>query len=325
MKLANNSLDLVKGYTKASVIAFVLMTCSEMDLETEWDKILPFAPFLDRAWLLPMHLMVDQNAASQSFENLTLSYRGSERQSPSVLSLALQMSHVMTFKSESGLHPKEWNTETRLRSVVDELHSRAGFLSKWQLDQDKFKAVLNLLVGSTPESRAVITCHLNHHKYQFSAFSSDLLRNPRWLTGAYPSKAGQNLKALLTVKPESQVWFLKNHVHTFVNNVRRVKMSSRNRMRATPAEWEKAVDYTCVMYEIYQLAREFHAADETALNKSLDAVFQAFMARRCKGASYQVSSKSTKSRDVKVSRSKYISQHQSTSLRIEVLTCYGKR
>jgi len=53
------------------------------------------------------------------------------------------------------------------------------------------------------------------------------------------------------------------------------------------------------MYEIYQLAKEFHAADETAMSKSLDAVYQAFMARRCKGASCQVaihhyfSSKST--------------------------------
>eukprot|EP00435_Cladocopium_sp_Y103_P014194 s1878_g3.t1 len=222
LKLAYNSLDLVKGYTKASVIAFVLMTCSEMDLETEWDKIIPFGPFLDRAWLLPMHLMIDQNAASQSFTNLKLSYRGSERQSPSVLSLALQLSHIMTFKAESGLHQKDFNTETRLRLVVDELHSQDGFLAKWQVDGDKFKAILNLLVGTSLESRAV--------------------------------------------------WFLKNHVHTFLNNVRRVKMSSRNRMRSTPAEWEKAVDYTCVMYEIYQLAKEFHAADEVAMNKCLDTL-----------------------------------------------------
>lgn len=278
-KLANNTVDLVKGYTKASVICFVLLTCSELDLENDWDKILPFTRFLDRAWLLPMHLLVDQNPAARSFENLTLSYRGSERQAPSLLSLALQLSSVMTFKSESGLHPKEWNTEQRLRSVVDELHCREGFLAKWMLDGDKFRGIHNLLCGTTAESRSVIQAHLNYHKYQFSAFNSELLRNARWLTGAYPSKAGQNLKGILTIKEPTQVWFLKNHVHTFLNAVRKVKVSSRPRMRATIAEWEKAVDYTCVMYEVYQQAKEVHASDEALQTKVLNQLWDGFMAR----------------------------------------------
>lgn len=51
------SVDLVKGYTKASVIAFVLMVVSELDLDSEWQKVLPFCDFLDRAFLLPCHVL----------------------------------------------------------------------------------------------------------------------------------------------------------------------------------------------------------------------------------------------------------------------------
>ena len=56
LTLEYGSIDLVKGYTKASVMAFVLMVASELDLESEWEKVLPFCDFLDRAFLLPCHV-----------------------------------------------------------------------------------------------------------------------------------------------------------------------------------------------------------------------------------------------------------------------------
>ena len=55
MTLTEGSIDLVKGFTKASVIAFVLLSLAECDVNTEWAKIQPFCKFLDRAWLLPIH------------------------------------------------------------------------------------------------------------------------------------------------------------------------------------------------------------------------------------------------------------------------------
>ena len=55
MTLDRCSVDLVKGYTKASVIAFVVMAVSELDLEDDWEQIVPFMTFLDRAWLVPCH------------------------------------------------------------------------------------------------------------------------------------------------------------------------------------------------------------------------------------------------------------------------------
>lgn len=59
MKLSYGSVDIIKGYTKATVIALVVLTCSELDIdcESDWAKLEPFFPFLDRAWLLSAHAL----------------------------------------------------------------------------------------------------------------------------------------------------------------------------------------------------------------------------------------------------------------------------
>ena len=281
MKLENSTLDIIKGYTKASVICFILMGCAELDVNNpgDWEKLLPFTHFLDKAWLLPMNLMVDQTPEAQTYLNLTLSYRGSERQPPSILSLALQFSHLMTLKAENGQHPKEWNTEQRLRAIVDELHASDGFLSRWQIDCDKFKAINNMLVGTTKAARAAIAGLLNQHKWHFCAFTAELLRNSRWLCGASPTKTASNLKTMLTVTAENQVWFLKNHISTFLSNIRRVKQSARAKQRPTVQEWERLMDYTCVMYKVYTEAIDFHSGKSDEQHKCMNQVYEAFMSR----------------------------------------------
>ena len=50
------SVDLIKGYARASVIAFVVMVDAEIDLDAEYDKVKPFEAFLDKAFLLPSHV-----------------------------------------------------------------------------------------------------------------------------------------------------------------------------------------------------------------------------------------------------------------------------
>lgn len=57
-------------------------------------------------------MVLDKDEASKSYLNLQLSFRGSERQAPSVLTLAVTFSHVMESKSKSGEQstPKlDWN------------------------------------------------------------------------------------------------------------------------------------------------------------------------------------------------------------------------
>ena len=56
LTLADGSITVVKGFTKASVIAFVLLALSEIDVTREWSVLQPFVQFLDKAWLLPMNV-----------------------------------------------------------------------------------------------------------------------------------------------------------------------------------------------------------------------------------------------------------------------------
>lgn len=57
LQLTPCSLDIVKGYTKASVIAMVMLALTEYNPRNDDDfqKLIPFANFLDKSWLLPMH------------------------------------------------------------------------------------------------------------------------------------------------------------------------------------------------------------------------------------------------------------------------------
>ncbi|OLP75195.1 hypothetical protein AK812_SmicGene45046 [Symbiodinium microadriaticum] len=44
------------------------------------------------------------------------------------------------------------NTEESLKRVVEEFHSSNLMTAKYHLDTDKFRSVLNLIVGARPES-----------------------------------------------------------------------------------------------------------------------------------------------------------------------------
>lgn len=80
----------------------------------------------------------------QSFRNLSLSFRGSERQAPNILQLALRFSKVIE-RNASG---SSGNTEARLKRVIADFNASPGLHVKHQVEGDKERAVLNLIVGS---------------------------------------------------------------------------------------------------------------------------------------------------------------------------------
>ena len=80
----------------------------------------------------------------QSFRNLSLSFRGAERQAPSVLQIALRFSKIMERQSAS----MAGNTEARLKRVVAAFNSSPGLHVKHQLDSDKERTILNLIIGT---------------------------------------------------------------------------------------------------------------------------------------------------------------------------------
>lgn len=224
-------------------------------------------------------LMVNESGPARSFLNLQLSYRGSERQAPSVLSLALTFSSVMKQKADSGSHDKSMNTEQRLASVVSEFHNMNGMLSRWHIDADKLRAIMNLLMGTSAAARAALAMHLHFHKWAHSGLTAELLRSSRWLLGATPKGKGAYLKRVLTVCEESQVLFVQNYVNGFAIATRRVKPSSRARHRATVAEWDKLVDYVCVMHEVMREASSHFEQDPQKQKQILATLRDCCMAR----------------------------------------------
>eukprot|EP00439_Symbiodinium_sp_Y106_P041657 s1219_g5.t1 len=95
-----------------------------------------------------MHVSVDLTQ-QQSFAYLVLSYRGSELQAPSLISLSLGFGAVISAQEASNAVPAGWTVSRRLDHVLEALHGHghAGCLSKWNLDDVKRHAVPNFLCG----------------------------------------------------------------------------------------------------------------------------------------------------------------------------------
>ena len=98
----------------------------------------------------------NMDMAARSFRNLTLSFRGSERQSPNCLQLALRFSRIMEQRAQDGLHLPSASTEERLRDVVNSFHSSHGLAAKHRLDDEKFRSVLNIISGTCTDPRFCI-------------------------------------------------------------------------------------------------------------------------------------------------------------------------
>ena len=98
---------------------------------------------------LHTEMSFNMDEAQRSYRNLTLSYRGSERQPPNNLQLALRFSRVMEVRADEGLVVPTASTMERLRSVIAEFHA-SGLNPRHQLDDNKVQAIYNLIAGTCP-------------------------------------------------------------------------------------------------------------------------------------------------------------------------------
>lgn len=167
--------------------------------------------------------MVDASITSRSYTNLSLSFRGSERQAPSILSLALTFSKVMQDKASTGQHDGNLGTDARLKGIITEFNESPGVLSKWKIDSEKERAILNLLIGTSKGTRALIQSHLDYHKWAYCCCTSELLRSNRWLIGASRRGVKDYLKSVLTVSEVSQENFMTNMISNFAFQTRKTK------------------------------------------------------------------------------------------------------
>lgn len=104
------------------------------------------------------------------------------------------------------------------------------------------------------------------------------LRSTRWLLSASPRHAKEKLKILLTVDQDVQSSFLRNYITWFSSNTRKVKPAARGRLRLSVAEWDKLVDYTCVMRAVTKEIK-LSVASEEGQDRAIQLVEDAFMAR----------------------------------------------
>lgn len=223
--------------------------------------------------------MLDQTLQSRCFKNLQLSFRGAERQAPHVLSLALTFSKVMQGCADDGTHPSSWNTSDRLHAVIQSFNDQDGVLSKWAIDDEKEKAVLNLLIGTSPCARQIISGHLAFNKWRECSFSSELLKNSRWLLNAVPKGCKEPFKQLLVVDSNIQEQFLRNHIAHFAHATRKIRASAKSKQRASVQDWERCVNYTCIMEAVKKEVKIKFEDDTTLADAVVARVNEAFMSR----------------------------------------------
>ncbi|CAK9014066.1 Uncharacterized protein SCF082_LOCUS12189 [Durusdinium trenchii] len=197
----------------------------------------------------------NMDASSRSYRNLTLSYRGSERQSPNCLQLALRFSRIMEAKAAE--HPPGTSTVDRLNAVIAEFHNSPGLSAKHRLDEDKQRSVFNVLAGTCSEARHILQRHIDHVKWAHCAFSAEQLRGNRWMIGATP-KAGcpPALKKALTVTEQSQAMHFRLTIHCFIEGGRRLRASSRSRLRWASQQFDVHADLACMYSAVLDEARE---------------------------------------------------------------------
>ncbi|CAK9065937.1 Uncharacterized protein SCF082_LOCUS33655, partial [Durusdinium trenchii] len=301
-----HSVDLVKGWTRASAVLVILIAASELDLTdpAAIEKLRPLFPVLDKCWTVPVHFTFNMDEALRSFRNIQLSFRGSERQAPNSLQLSLRFARVMEVRAEEERHLPDWTTDQRLSEVVAEFNATPGLGAKHRIEDDRYKAIFNLVSGTCEapqndmkkcfkfvseclsglsshgycldllayqESRAVIRNHLDRHKWQQSAFNTDQFKSLRWLVGACP-KSGQcpaELRRCLTVTERSQTLHFQLVVKTFGDATRCLRPSARARARLSPEKFEGLADFACVYAAIWDEARTM-----TSWNPEKDAAME---------------------------------------------------
>ncbi|CAK9002075.1 Uncharacterized protein SCF082_LOCUS7183 [Durusdinium trenchii] len=257
-------------YGSAATDANVLH-CQQLDgWYSEYATSIRNMPYLYKK---PEQVAFDLLEVERSFKNISLSFRGSERQPPSSLQLALRFSKLIETKAREGEHPQDWTTEQRLQSIVQEFNESSGLQAKHRIEDERYKAVLNLLSGSCEEARIVIRHHLDSHKWHQSAFSTEQFKGTRWMLTAAPKAAScpSELRKCLTVTPASQVLHMKLVVKTFLDGTRRLRASARGKARLSSGQFDAMCDFACAYSYVWEEARltsTWDAEKEAAMEKA---------------------------------------------------------
>ncbi|CAE6916132.1 unnamed protein product [Symbiodinium sp. CCMP2456] len=206
------------------------------------------------------------DSVQQSFRNLGLSFRGSERQAPGLFNMALRFSKVMEREATASK-----TMEVRLKEVVAAFNSSGSVAPKHQVNKEAEKVILNIIVGTTEETRKVISDHLAHFKWKDSCFSSSQLQSTRWLLGATAKNMPENYGQALTMTPEAQMMLMQLHVHLYMQAVRKCKgATARAKCRLDKENFEKLCDFA-TMFASVRAAAKLASSDKTIDQQIMDS------------------------------------------------------
>lgn len=243
----DTTIQIIKGWTRLSVMTYVLLNVMETDLSTDGaiDALTPFDGVLRSAWMVPANLTEITDRATLNAEHLLLSYRGSERQRPSVLKLALRFDDSMNAKRNDPEVPVQ-SSDRLLEQLISDYnnHKSVAGIKKWQIGESTQGAMRAIMFGTTAEVRELMRTHLNFNKWEHSAFTTELLKCRRLFLNNKPSSGVELWDRLLTVSPLSQKLLMLRMLSDFNKKAKKV---SHHLKREVPISYTLTCVWCCVV------------------------------------------------------------------------------
>lgn len=97
------------------------------------------------------------------------------------------------------------------------------------------------------------------------------------MVGTAPKNCGAELRKCLTVTESSQVLHLKLVIHAYTVAGKRVRASSRPRLRLSAEQFDAMCDYACMFSAVLTEAKALSTWDDAKEEAVLKAFFQQFL------------------------------------------------
>ena len=142
----------------------------------------------------------------------------------------------------------------------------------------EFSRYFGLLCQETfaKDARAVLQRHIDHVKWAMCAFSTEHLKGQRWMIGTSPKNCPGDLKRALTVTEQSQVMHFRLTIACFTDAGRRLRPSSRARVRWSPAQFDSNCDFACMYSAVLDEAKTLSTWGPEKEQALMKAFFQKF-------------------------------------------------
>ncbi|CAK9003618.1 unnamed protein product [Durusdinium trenchii] len=144
-------------------------------------------------------------------------------------------------------------------------------IRKWQISDDMRRSIEGIVIGMTPTTKRLIRSHLDFNKWEESAYNESILKSRRHRLHEGAKGVSGQWVMILTVSEAAQELHFKKYNQWWSVNARRVKRSTRSRLRWGEEVWSRHVDQCCVAAWVVEESRKMPGAKPsvfTALNNT---------------------------------------------------------